>query len=722
VNWIYRRIPQAVCYINASVALLALASMSSVFAQNAMPPTAPAPRNIIVSEPPVAAKPKATGEIGTNNVTWQTAPAGIPRAIYKEGVEYPGLRFEAGKAYAQTDWSGAGVLALDVKNPGSEAVEIYIRVDDSETADGNRHSRTGGVRLAPGERADVLFMLDAAAPGMHHGPPFPVQRPRYLTNIYGDGVQSSNIVSFQIFMLKADKPRALDFYSIRWMPSQDMKGIVDKFGQFTRSDWPGKLKSEAEFAPRAAAEKEWLAKNPPATDRDEFGGWKNGPQLKATGFFRTALVRGGREIEYSRAAATAANATNGARWWLVTPRGRLFWSVGMDVINSGEVGPIRGREAMFTELPEEARNSGNTYFYRWNLERKYGADTDKRWPDVALSRLQSWGFNTIGNWSSSDLFRTRRVPYVSTFGTPGDVPRLGDYGMFDYFDDAFRTAIRRQAEAGTREWKNDPWCLGYFVDNEITWDPYRGAPAGVAAAAATLNTPSSSAAHRAFAKILQEKYATPEAWSRAWGIDAKSFEATLQLDPSKFNAAAQADASLFFAALARQYYSTVRDAMREYAPNQLYLGSRFAPKPREAVAAAAQYCDVISFNIYKETLADSEYSFLSTLGKPIIIGEFHFGALDRGLFSGGLVPRASQAERARAYDTYVRSALARPEVVGVHWFQYIDEPLTGRFDGENHNIGFVDVTDTPYPEMRAAARRVNNTIYQSAGGKQNAKN
>jgi agarase len=55
--------------------------------------------------------------------------------------------------------------------------------------------------------------------------------------------------------------------------------------------------------------------------------------------------------------------------------------------------------------------------------------------------------------------------------------------------------------------------------------------------------------------------------------------------------------------------------------------------------------------------------------------------------------------------------------VGVHWFQYIDEPLTGRFDGENYNIGFVDVTDTPYPELRDAARRVNNTIYHRPSAK-----
>jgi hypothetical protein len=131
--------------------------MPAANAQNENVPAANAPHNIIVGEPPRVEKPKATGEIGLNNVTWHTSPDGVPRAQYKADVEYPGLRFEAGKAFAQTDWSGAGALALDVKNPGSEAIEIYIRVDDNEAADGNRHSRTGGVRLAPGERADVLL-------------------------------------------------------------------------------------------------------------------------------------------------------------------------------------------------------------------------------------------------------------------------------------------------------------------------------------------------------------------------------------------------------------------------------------------------------------------------------------------------------------------------------------------------------------------------------------
>ena len=97
---------------------------------------------------------------------------------------------------------------------------------------------------------------------------------------------------------------------------------------------------------------------------------------------------------------------------------------------------------------------------------------------------------------------------------------------------------------------------------------------------------------------------------------------------------------------------------------------------------------------------------------PLIMGEFHFGALDRGMFHTGLVPVADQAERAEAYREYVRGLLRHPQFVGCHWFQYRDEPTTGRaYDGENYQIGFVDVADTPYPETVEASREVGYGLY-----------
>jgi agarase len=51
--------------------------------------------------------------------------------------------------------------------------------------------------------------------------------------------------------------------------------------------------------------------------------------------------------------------------------------------------------------------------------------------------------------------------------------------------------------------------------------------------------------------------------------------------------------------------------------------------------------------------------------------------------------------------------------VGCHWFQYVDQPVTGRsLDGENYNIGLVTITDTPYPELVEAAREVHREVHE----------
>jgi hypothetical protein len=89
----------------------------------------------------------------------------------------------------------------------------------------------------------------------------------------------------------------------------------------------------------------------------------------------------------------------------------------------------------------------------------------------------------------------------------------------------------------------------------------------------------------------------------------------------------------------------------------------------------------------------------------MIIGEFHFGVPEHGL-APGLAQTVSQVERAVAYRYYVENAAANPAIIGTHWFQWVDQPATGRNDGENYNIGFVDVTDRPYNELVNATREI----------------
>jgi hypothetical protein len=102
------------------------------------------------------------------------------------------------------------------------------------------------------------------------------------------------------------------------------------------------------------------------------------------------------------------------------------------------------------------------------------------------------------------------------------------------------------------------------------------------------------------------------------------------------------------------------------------------------------------------------------LGKPALIGEFHFGSTDRGLFWEGLVGADSENERGPAYARYLRAVVDNPDFVGAHWFQYTDEPLTGRtLDGENAHIGFITVADLPYTEFVTTASEANLSVLRA---------
>jgi hypothetical protein len=183
------------------------------------------------------------------------------------------------------------------------------------------------------------------------------------------------------------------------------------------------------------------------------------------------------------------------------------------------------------------------------------------------------------------------------------------------------------------------------------------------------------------------------------------------------------DASELRRLIAGTYYRSCHEAMREALPNHLYLGSRIHKSDDEVYEQLAKYADVVSGNGY-DPVAGTKAA--RTPDKPSMETEFHFGAPDRGVPGVGLWSVGDQTQRSRAYVTYVLSALKHPNVVGTHWFAYLDQSAAARrispggSSGENYQIGFVDVTDTPYPEITAAARTLADHMYalragQSAG-------
>src|SRR5260370_10098676 len=91
------------------------------------------------------------------------------------------------------------------------------------------------------------------------------------------------------------------------------------------------------------------------------------------------------------------------------------------------------------------------------------------------------------------------------------------------------------------------------------------------------------------------------------------------------NPAIVRDLAAFTQQFAEAYFRTVAEALHRHDPDHLYLGSRFAWQTREAVEACARWCDVVSFNPYRRSIADDPgaWARFHGLGKPALTGDFH---------------------------------------------------------------------------------------------------
>lgn len=654
-----------------------------------------------------------------------TARDATVAVVDQEG--HPALRVSTGHAqswpgidlpakFGPWDLSGRQAVAVDLRNTGTNSVIVCLRVDNPG-ADGIKSCITGKLQLQPGAKDTLTVNLNRAQAGSDkiklfgmRGSPFGMAAsqtvdPAMITNLVLFVDRPKEDHSFEISNVRGvgeyQAPAEAAISPDKFFP------MIDEFGQYMHRDWPGKTHSVADFAASRETEAKDLQAHAGPQGWDQYGGWKAGPQLKATGFFRAEKYQG--------------------KWWLVDPEGRLFWSHGVDCVTEWE-GATRldEREHWFASLPPAdgefkdcygqtggavngyyAKKPSLTFdFARANLRRKYGADFKTSFSDLAHRRLRSWGLNTIANWSDPAICLQRRTPY--TVNVWFDCKRLegseGYWGKFrDVFDASFPANVRKQMAAQVDKSAGDPWCLGYFVDNELSWGEAGSLALG------TLASPREQEAKKVFVADLQAKYGTIEALNAAWGTQHASWDALLDSRTVPDKTRAAADLMAFETKTADTYFKTIRDIVKEFAPNNLYLGCRFAWVNDVGAKAATRYCDVVSYNLYRTSVAD----FKPIADVPIIIGEFHFGALDRGMFHTGLVPVATQEARAKAYGDYVRGALGNPCFVGSGWFKYMDEATTGRpLDEENYQIGLLDGCDTPYPETIAAVREVGYGMYK----------
>jgi hypothetical protein len=601
-------------------------------------------------------------------------------------------------------------ILLEVANRGKERVTVHCRVDNPG-ADGTNRCITDQVAIDP-EAIQTLTVRIFPVP-------WKLDKPLELVGMRGAPVHAGKIDTADVtqLLLFLDHPKTDCVFEIdniraggrvEILDASTFLPFIDELGQYSHKDWPGKTHTVEELAAQGRAEEEDLKAHTRPKNWTKYGGWADGPKLKATGFFRVQKHKG--------------------KWWLVDPTGKLFWSHGIDCVRPVNATPITDRERYFRNLPgkdstfaqfygEAARAPLGYYkdhapyrtydFTRANLLRKYGEDFEQIFADVTHRRLASWAVNTIANWSDEKIYLLRWTPYTATISF--DARRLegseGYWGKFyDVFDPSFEANLRQRLEREKGQTAGDPWCIGYFVHNELAWGD------DISLSIATLISPADQPAKIVFVEDLKAKYETMEELNQAWGTDYTSWAALLQSQKAPDKAKAKPDLEEFYSKIAETYFSTIRRELKRAAPEQLYLGCRFAWVNDRAARAATKFCDVVSYNRYTYSVQDTKLP--DGIDMPVIIGEFHFGALDRGLFHTGLRRTESQKDRAEKYAAYVRGALRNPYLIGTHWFQYLDQPTTGRGDGENYQIGFVDICDKPYPEIVQAAREIGSSMYE----------
>ncbi len=485
---------------------------------------------------------------------------------------------------------------------------------------------------------------------------------------------------------------------------------IDGFGQLISREWSGKIHSAAVLVSSLQAEAKQPAGYPDAR-WTPWGGWASRKLREGTGFFSRIRKDG--------------------RWYLTDPSGCAFFSLGPDCVVVRCDARVDGLESLMEDLPSEeehpelwetagriwgetSRSPAKLFsFERANLQRAFGAKWYEGWQKMIIGQLQRAGMNTLGNWSDPILWG--RMPYVMSLPEFPATSHL----IFRDFPDVLSGEYRREAERcarALRERREDPWMIGYFLRNEPAW----AFVDDLIIADEVLRDPAETACRRELLRWLEGKYKTPEALSAAWQHSFRSFEdLRLPLEKaSSLSPAAREDLRAFSAKLTDAYMRIPAEACRAEDPNHMILGMRWAWISDPLLVNGWDCFDVFSINCYAVDPTPA-LDRIRELGVdlPVMIGEFHFGALDAGLPATGLEAVASQADRASAFRYYCERAASHPLGVGCHWFQCYDQFALGRFDGENYNIGLFDITLRPFPElMNSVLRTAERVDAVHAGG------
>ncbi len=379
-----------------------------------------------------------------------------------------------------------------------------------------------------------------------------------------------------------------------------------------------------------------------------------------------------------------AQTKNGV-WWFLDPDNRRVFLTAVTTVQ-----PI-----------QKSRDKESLYYISkdWN-GNKDGKEGDlDHWAKKTIKRVRQVGFKGIGAWSHPVLHKY-------------DVPISRDLNLWRwagekrlFYDSKWFEKVEHAVRKQVTPLKHNRNLVGYYTDNELGWN------SGFASVDKYFNGLAPDNPNRLkVSRLIQSLWTTVNAFNEAWQTnieDWRALDGWAKLPKHPTQARNKLIKEWRFQ-LARDYFRVTSELIRKYDSNHLILGARYKRNvPKEITRASRDHVHAQSVNMYSSN-AQPDLKILKSMysecGRPIIISEYSFHALDgrsgnknKAGFIWGQVK--DQQARAQGYRHFTTRLAQIPYVIGSDWFQWNDEPPAGRYDGEDVNFGVVDIYDRPYSEL-----------------------
>ncbi|MCX7011825.1 MAG: SGNH/GDSL hydrolase family protein [Candidatus Sumerlaeota bacterium] len=403
-------------------------------------------------------------------------------------------------------------------------------------------------------------------------------------------------------------------------------------------------------------------------------------------------------------------------WWLVSPEGEPFISIGLNHVAPEMLLLPGNQEATLQRYGADFATSGG----RFNS----AGEGARKWMEEVFADMHDWGFNALGMHvpGSIDpaLYRSRvySLPSVHAARIEG-LMRNNALETPDVFSEAFAARVESTAKAVCEACADNPLVLGYCYCDLPGWVDAQTAPGfhgGGSPSGPWVEAIRSQGAQtegkQAWIGLLQKHYGSIAGAAAAYGLTASSWdelaEASDWSHPHDAGAAGR-DGDAFMAMIAERWYGLLHDAIRRHDPNHLIFGDKlkYDRIPPLLYPILKQYVDMLLIQDSKETVDEQIERFSAlykAIGKPILSGDSGFGVEGDGRKShkGFLV--SSYRDVGEHYAAYLKGIMGLPFMVGWHYCGYIEGCIGSRLEAQE---GFKDPFGKPHEETVELVRAAN---------------